>query len=208
MERRDLLRALASATALTILPHKTLEAWSRVATGVRASNGLSDVHMALVRAIADTIFPRTDTPSATDVRVHGFVDVIVTEQLTDEDRAAFLSGLDAIDARAISASNAVLADLSAEARGAMIDSLESGARDVEPAKTYWRLKGLVVHGYFTSEPVMKDILKHAVMPGKFEGSAPVTITRRTPPGAKTNPGPKPEPGVVKPAPGRAEHAHG
>lgn len=178
MERRDLLRALASATALTVLPIRPLAAWSRVAAGVRSPNGLNDAQMALVRAIADTIIPRTDTPSATDVGVHGFVDVIVAEQLTEADRTAFLSGLDAIDAGAMSASHVVFADLSAEARGTMIESFESGARDVEPARTYWRLKGLVVHGYFTSEPVMKDVLKHTVMPGQFEGAATVPLKRR------------------------------
>jgi hypothetical protein len=186
MERRDLLRALASATALTILPHKSLEAWSRVATGVRSSNGLTDAQMALVRAIADTIIPRTDTPSATDVGVHGFVEVMVIEQATDEQRTAFLAGLDAIDARALSESKLVFADLAPEARGAFIGSLESGSRDTETARTYWRLKGLVVHGYFTSEPVMKDVMKHVVMPGKFEGAAPVAIKRR-PSSTRTTP---------------------
>jgi hypothetical protein len=186
MERRDLLRALASATALTILPHKSLEAWSRVATGVRSSNGLTDAQMALVRAIADTIIPRTDTPSATDVGVHGFVEVMVIEQATDEQRKAFLAGLDAIDARALSESKLVFADLGPEARGTFIGSLESGSRDTETARTYWRLKGLVVHGYFTSEPVMKDVMKHVVMPGKFEGAAPVAIKRR-PSSTRTTP---------------------
>jgi hypothetical protein len=179
MERRDLLRTLASATALIVLPSdKALAAWSRVATGVSSPNGLTNAQMALVRAIADTIIPRTDTPSATDVGVHKFVEVIVTEQLSDADRATGLSGLDAIDARALSESKSVFADLGADARGKMIESLESGARDVEPAQTYWRLKGLIVHGYFTSEPVMKDVLKVKVMPGKFEGAAPVTIKKR------------------------------
>lgn len=178
MERRDLLRTLASATALTVLPHKTLAAWSRVATGAPPLNGLSEKHMALVRAIADTIIPRTDTPSATDVGVHRFVDVIVSEQVTDADRMAGMTGLDAIDARAVAASNVVFADLSAEARGKFIESLESGPRDVDPAKTYWRLKGLIVHGYFTSEAVMKDVLHHTVMPGKFDGAAPIAIKKR------------------------------
>ena len=68
----------------------------------------------------------------------------------------------------------------------MISSLESGSREGEPAQTYWRLKGLVVHGYFTSEQVMVDVLKTKVMPGKFEGAAPVTIKRR-PSGTATPP---------------------
>jgi hypothetical protein len=162
--------------------------------------------MTLVRAIADTLIPRTDTPSATDVGVHEFVDVIVAEQLADDDRVKALAGLDAIDARAVSTANAKFAELSEEARGAFIQSLESGPRDGEPARTYWRLKGLVVHGYFTSEQVMKEVLKTMVMPGKFEGAAPVQIKRQMPPDAKTNPGQKPEPGVKKPS--RLEHAHG
>ena len=195
MERRDLLRALASAAALSVLPkEKALAAWSRVATGVPTPNGLNDAQMALVRAIADTIIPRTDTPSATDVGVHRFVDVIVAEYATDEDRTKSLAGLDAIDARARSESNAVFAELSPEARGKMIESLESGPRDAEPAQTYWRLKRLIVHGYFTSEPVMKDVLKVVVMPGKFEGSAPIAIKKK--------------PSAVKVPPSEEAHAHG
>jgi hypothetical protein len=179
MERRELLRALASAAALTALsPNKALAAWSRVASGIPLANELSPAHMALVRAIADTIIPRTDTPSATDVGVHEFVDVIVNEFLPDTERTAGLAGLDAIDARARTESDVAFAQLNAEKRSVMIDSLEKGDRGVEPSRTYWQLKGLVVHGYFTSEPVMRDVLKVSVMPGKFEGAAPVTIKRR------------------------------
>lgn len=177
MERRDLLRTLASATALTILPHKTLEAWSRVTSGVPTSAGLSDAHMALVRAIADTILPRTDTPSATDVGVHRFVDVIFAEYLTDEERDRAIAGLDALDERAMSESQVVFADLGPEGREKFIASLEAGPRDTDLKRAYWQLKGLIVRGYFTSEPVMKNVLKHVVMPGRFEGSAPIAIAR-------------------------------
>ena len=134
--------------------------------------------MALVRAVADTIIPRTDTPSATDVGVHQFVNVIVSEYAADDDRTAFLAGLDAIDARARSGSTASFGSLAPDARGKVIEALETGARDAEPARSYWRLKGLVVHGYFTSEPVMKNVLKTVVMPGRFEGAAPVQIKKK------------------------------
>ena len=178
MKRRELLRALASAAALAVVPDKTLAAWSRVASGIPLQNALSPAQLALVRAIADTIIPRTNTPSATDVGVHKFVDVIVNEHLMETERVAALAGLDAIDARARTESNVTFAELSADKRSAIIDSFEKGDRSAEPSQTYWRLKGLVVHGYFTSEPVMRDVLKVTVMPGKFEGAAPVTIRRR------------------------------
>lgn len=179
MERRDLLRALASAAALTLIPHKNaLAAWSRVADGLLPTNGLSDAQLALVRAIADTIIPRTDTPSASDVGTEHFVNVIVAEYATDDERTKFLAGLDAIDSRAHAVGGVGFAGMTPEQRAKEIDALEGGDREVEPARTYWRLKSLVVHGYFTSEAVMKDVLKVQVMPGRFEGSAPVKPARR------------------------------
>ena len=178
MKRRELLGALASAAALAVVSDKTFAAWSRVASGIPLQNALSPAHLALVRAIADTIIPRTNTPGATDVGVHKFVDVIVNEYLTDTERVAALAGLDTIDARARTESNVTFAELSNDKRSTMIDGFETGDRGAEPSQTYWRIKGLIVHGYFTSERVMRDVLKVNVMPGKFEGAAPVTIKRR------------------------------
>ena len=179
MKRRELLRALASAAALAAVPDKNLAAWSRVASGIPLQNALSPAHLALVRAIADTIIPRTNTPGATDVGVHKFVDVIVNEHLTETERVAALAGLDAIDARARTESSVTFTELSADKRSAMIDSFEKGDRSAEPSQTYWRLKRLVVHGYFTSEVVMRDVLKVQVMPGAFDGAAPFTPPPRS-----------------------------
>ena len=173
MDRRDLLRAFGSATALALLPTDTIAAWSRVAAGFRPTDGLTDAQLALVGAIADTILPRTDTPSATDVGVPAFVNV-VAENYTDADRAAFLAGLDAIDAHSSTNAGASFMQLSPDARGREIEAIESSKdRRGDPARTYWRLKGLVLHGYFTSERVMKDVLHYEVMPGRFDGSAPM-----------------------------------
>jgi len=46
-------------------------------------------------------------------------------------------------------------------------------RQAPDARAWSRLKGLVVHGYFTSERVQKDVLKTVVMPGRFDGNAPM-----------------------------------
>jgi gluconate 2-dehydrogenase gamma chain len=161
MERRDLLRAIGSAAALSLLPsEEALAAWTRVASGRAPLAGLSAAHLARIAAIADTILPRTDTPSATDVGVPAFVDVIVSENYTDDERTLFVANLDAIDP-------------------ASLDAIEAQTdRAQQPARTYWRLKGLVVHGYFTSERVMKDVLKAQVMPGRFDGNAPMPLVRR------------------------------
>lgn len=157
MHRRDLLRALGAASALAVLPHDAVAAWARVATGLRPTNGLTDAQLGRVGAIADLILPRTDTPSATEVGVPDFVNVIVSENYGDAERDAFVAGLDQLD----------------PANLAALDSATD--RRTEPARTYWRLKGLIVHGYFTSERVMKDVLHYEIMPGKFDGDAPMPL---------------------------------
>jgi hypothetical protein len=185
MERRDLLRALGAATALSFLPMpaEAAEAWTRALSGLRVVDGLSEAQLALVGAIADTIIPRTDSPSATDVKVPAFVDVMVADYYTDSERASFASGLDAIDAHVKAQSSSAFVDLDAAARGAAIESIEGMSdRRSEPARTHWRLKDLVIYGYFTSEPVMKNVLKVEVMPGKFDGAAPMPAKSVNPAG--------------------------
>ena len=182
MQRRDLLRVLGSATAISLLkaPHDAAAAWARVVSGVRVADGLSEAQLALVGAIADIIIPPTDSPGATDVKVPAFVDVMVSENSSDADRAAFVAGLDAIDAH-IKANGGLLVD---GGHSAAIESLEAlSDRRSEPARTYWRLKDLVIYGYFTSEPVAKNVLKVEVMPGKFDGAAPMPKKATQPAGS-------------------------
>lgn len=174
MERRDLLKALGAAGALALVPRDAMAAWARVASGVRPAAGLAQSQLALISAIGDTILPRTDTPGASDVNVAAFVDVIVSENYSDAERTGFVAGLEAFDADVKANGGVAFADLASSARGAAIARIEdSRDRRVEPPRTYWRLKGLIVHGYFTSEPVMKDVLKVQVMPGAFDGNAPL-----------------------------------
>ena len=187
MERRDLIRALGAATAISLLPREALAAWARVAAGIRPAGGLSAEGLALVEAIADTILPRTDTPSASDVGVARFIDVIVSENYDDAERDRFMAGLEAIDADVKANGGASFADLSPDSRGTALARLEALTdRRAEPARAYWRLKGLVVHGYFTSEAVMRDVLKVQVMPGAFDGAAPMQAKATTGGGARAH----------------------
>jgi len=103
VKRRDLLRAAGAATALSFLPRNAEAAWSRVLAGYRAADGLTPAQRALVTGIADTIIPRTDMPSASDVGVIDWVDLLVAEYYSETDWTPFLAGLDAIDAQTRSA---------------------------------------------------------------------------------------------------------
>jgi hypothetical protein len=175
MERRDLLRALGAAAAFTLMPRTAQAAWETVAAAPGAlPRVLTDERAALVASLADAIIPRTDTPGATDVGVPAFIDVIVAEYYGDDERAVFLSGLDAIGARAKLTGAAPVAEMTPGAQKTLLDSLDQPVDKQAPEARAWqRLKGLVIHGYFTSERVQKDVLHTVIMPGRFDGNAPM-----------------------------------
>jgi hypothetical protein len=174
MQRRDILKALGAAAALAVLPEsEALAAWTRLGSSLRFAGTLSGSQLALIGAIADTILPRTDSPSATDVKVPAFVDVIVSENYTDNQRHAFMNALEPLAAALRGADGTEFVAMDAEHRAVALGSVERASRQQQPYSTYWRLKGLVIHGYFTSEPVAKQVLHYQMMPGRFDGAAKV-----------------------------------
>ncbi len=183
MDRRDLLRAFGAAAALTLLPRDAQAAWTRVARSPGAPlRALSAAEGAQIGALADVILPRTDSPGATDVGVVAWVDLVVADYYRDEERKQFLEGLAAIDALAQGATAGAGAYAPSNA-AKLIESLESGDRKEPAHRAWWRLKGLIVHGYFTSEPVQMKVLKVNITPGRFDGCAPVKAAPAKP--AKT-----------------------
>ena len=173
MLRRDVLRAAASAAALSLLPREAMAAWSRSVSSSYTST-LAPAQERLIAALADAILPRTDTPSATDVGVPAFIDVIVQDYYSDGERTEFTSGIAAIDELSNSMAGAPFASLSGEGLLSVMNALDKPAdRNAPAARGYSRIKGLVIHGYFTSERVQKDVLKTNIMPGRFDGSAPL-----------------------------------
>jgi hypothetical protein len=186
MKRRDALRALGAAAAISILPRDAEAAWAVVARrrDGAALASLDAARAATVVALADAILPRSDTPGASDVGVGDFVDAFVAGWFTEQERATFLAGLDAIDALARARGGAPFAELTGEPRDALLRELDRPAdRSTSAARTYARLKGLVVHGYFTSERIQKEVLKVEVMPGRWDGAAPMPLRREAPGGS-------------------------
>ncbi len=177
MQRRELLKVAAAAAALTLLPREARAAWSKAATIAREPDALQPATLtasqrATLAALADAIIPRTDTPSATEVGVLAWIDVIVADYYTDADRRALTTGLDAIDAQARAITGQPLSAATGDTLILVMNALDTPYdRNAPAARGYSRVKGLVVHGYFTSERVQRDVLKTDIMPGRFDGAA-------------------------------------
>lgn len=178
MHRRDILRAAAAAAALSLLPTEAQAAWRHALAAATspAQGPLTATQRAIVTTVADALIPRTDTPGANDVHVLAWIEVIVADYYAATERAAFLSGLDAMDALAKERTGQSLAGLTGEPLTLIMNALDGATDRTTPAvRAYGRLKGLVVHAYFTSERVQKEVLKTQIMPGRYDGAADMPV---------------------------------
>ena len=82
MQRREVLRILATGAALQLAPAKML-LFAREVRTLMASQAapltLNAQQAATVATIAELILPRTDTPGATDVGATAFIDLILPD---------------------------------------------------------------------------------------------------------------------------------
>jgi hypothetical protein len=121
------------------------------------------------------IIPETDTPGATSVKVPEFIDLILTEWASDDERAVFLAGLSDIDTRASAMGSSRFIGLPAAKKVELLTALDTApAEKTGAAFAFRRLKSLTVYGYFTSLPVEQDILKMQMFFNGYQGNVPFT----------------------------------
>lgn len=187
LTRRSALQVLGAAAIPTLARAAGAPAdWGAFAHERAASSPPSLFRVderATVSAIADAILPRTDTPGALDVGVPAFIEFITAEWMTDEERTSFRAGIADLDAHALAAHgrawpalDAVAADTEldwAEADASDSPSGTSGTERTAGQRTYRRLKSYVLHGYFTSERVQREVFHTNITPGRYFGCNPL-----------------------------------
>ncbi|MGH7651629.1 MAG: gluconate 2-dehydrogenase subunit 3 family protein [Gemmatimonadaceae bacterium] len=180
MQRREVVKFLGAAMALPFIPANAERA---IQLGAELHRRLGDVpfrtlnadQQRLVTAIAEMIIPRTDTPGATDVKVPQFIDLILTEWASDDERATFLAGLNDLDVQAVAMGSPRFLDLAELKRGEFLTGLDAKRpQKVGAGFAFDRIKTLTVYGYFTSEPVQIDILKTQMFFNGYDGNVPFT----------------------------------
>ncbi len=180
MNRREVLHLLSGiAVAPVLAPASPEDIWNlgrAVHTKLAGRMGRSlDAHqLKTVTGIAELILPETDTPGATSVKVPEFIDLLLTEWYPTPERQRFLRGLADIDTRSRRAYGGVFLDLRATDQSALLQALD-GVKGAEGSAedAFATVKQLTIYGYFTSEPVMKDVIHYQVIPGRFDGCIPV-----------------------------------
>ncbi|MGH7567689.1 MAG: gluconate 2-dehydrogenase subunit 3 family protein [Gemmatimonadales bacterium] len=182
MNRRDLLRLLGSAAIPTLagLAPEQLLALGRslhVRTATRGPSALrvlDDHQNATVVALAELIIPETDTPGARTARVTEFIDLLLAEWYTEDERARFLAGLADVDTRSRVAFGAEFVAAAPGQQAAIVSGLDAevaALRDAnaDPARLFFhRMKYLTIYGYYTSEVGVTQELRYQVVPGRYD----------------------------------------
>ena len=180
MQRREVVKFLGIALALPFIP-RNVERAIELGQGIHRRLGdvpfrtLNPDQRAIVTAIAEMIIPETDTPGATSVKVPEFIDLILTEWASDEERETFLAGLKDIDVRAVAAGAPKFIEMPGVGRGTLVTALDAAREDkTGGGHAFSRIKALTVYGYFTSQVVQQDILKTQMFFNGYDGNVPFT----------------------------------
>ncbi|WP_286271431.1 gluconate 2-dehydrogenase subunit 3 family protein [Thalassotalea hakodatensis] len=150
-------------------------------TGVQARKLFTKQQFNVLSAVCSTIIPETDTPSAAQLNVHGFVDhqLVTCHQKTEQVNA--LAIIDVINAKAKQLHTADFYQLTAIQKVQILESIESGAMSFteKHQQQFSDLKALIVFGYFTTEVGATEVLAYQAVPGGFKGSVPYDSVGKT-----------------------------
>ena len=127
---------------------------------------------ALTQAIADTILPRTESPSATDVHVPEFMDLLLRDVFSNEAKEHLLKGLDQFDLDCKAANEKPFVKLDAAERHAYLRPLDEevmSANYPDKIPFYYTFKKLCLSIYYSTEEGIKQNLKYNPIPGSYQG---------------------------------------
>lgn len=184
MRRREVLRLLATGTALQFAPRNLLVSIAQARTLLGNSPALRTLNThqeAIVRTMTELILPRTATPGAADVGATEFIDLMLTEWYEQPERTLFVNGLVDVDSRSMSLFSKDFSDCSPTQQADILAALgermvEEGARPLpvesnssSETNFYAMLRRLTLTAYYTSEKGATEELHFEIIPGMYEG---------------------------------------
>jgi hypothetical protein len=196
LDRRAALKFLAASTAVSALSPHLLAAFREIHANLPQTPALKilSVHQdATVTAAAELLLPATDTPGAKAARVNEFIDHIIADWCSEDDRKRFLDGLSDMDARSQKLFSKDFVALGSEQQAEVfqilgdelalaleaLDSAPPGYRGEAPEPEnnfYVMFRELTLTGYFTSEIGATQALHEVIIPGRYDGCTPMATS--------------------------------
>lgn len=163
MQRRDLLKAAISGTAGLALVGVQRALLAGADFESKASQPFLTEHQRkTISSLAELIIPETDTPGAIAAGVPQFIELMLSDWYTAEERQPFMDGLTGLDAVCAIESGQTFADCTVEQQTLALQATEGS--------DFFKLaKELTVLGYYTSEIGASVELRFIPVPGVYIG---------------------------------------
>ncbi|HET7106378.1 MAG TPA: gluconate 2-dehydrogenase subunit 3 family protein [Candidatus Acidoferrum sp.] len=190
MERREALRLMGAASVFSVLSSEMFAATLRAqlaANPAGALRTLSPAQNEIVVAMGEVMIPATATPGAKVAKVNEFIDLILTEWATEEERKIFLEGLAEADRKSGALFGHGFAAASAKEQAAIVqvfdEELATYRNERLPEQIraweltlvlpfFAQMRRLTLVGYYTSPIGQEQELKVEIIPGELHGCVP------------------------------------
>jgi hypothetical protein len=146
----------------------------------------------VITNVSEIILPATDTPGAKEVGVPAFIEQMIHEVYSPEDRDSFMSGLAGFINDAKLKFGDPFIDLEAEQQTEYVSQLHEKAlkakdqnenkkrsRKNETRPFVLKMKELTMLGFFTSEVGATKVLQYEQVPGHYFGCRPLSEVGKT-----------------------------
>jgi hypothetical protein len=171
MNRREAVIVLSALFGTTLFGAHRLLAGA-INNSISGPELFDSESVKLLDALGETILPATpDSGGAQAAKIGEFINEMVRDFYSEEERATFTAGLREVATRGESQPDVpgFLEMTEAERHSFLL-----GFERATPVPEFYRmLKQLTLWGYFTSEIGMTQALNHVAIPGRFEGCIPL-----------------------------------
>ena len=184
MDRREAIKQLAFLSGGALSVTTVAGIMGGCTTQKSSSSGfspatLSEAQNNLVTQFSERIIPATDTPGAKAAKVNEYIDHMLTNWNTEEEKTHFLEGLDHVDELSNQQFDSNFVDLEEADQIVVIENLEQEAKDnpnpvpdSDLKPIFSMMKEFTVVGYYTSEIGATKELKSDLVPGFYDACMP------------------------------------
>ena len=190
LDRRSIVTGIA---AMIAGPLVAPVARAMQADVISPKDGLDVVHpiftpdlRALTAAISERIVPTTDTPGAIAAGVPAFIEMMLADWHTPEERELITKGMNDVDAFALKTYGKPFVKIDAKRQDAILTLAMQGALPGRGDKTlpgiasdfFEHLRQMVIYGYYSSEIGCTVERIYLPVPGRYDGAYPYAEVKR------------------------------
>lgn len=127
----------------------------------------------LMAEMAETVIPVGAVPGAKDTYAHLFVLKMVDDCYDEQQQKKFMNGLKQIDVFSKEKFASSFIKCTPLQRNEILKALENKKAPADILSFYSIMKTLTIKGYTTSKPVLGNVFKYELVPGRYNGFFPV-----------------------------------